>query len=472
MYQLVLTSKGVSKKLLITDSKLYFSALLIVVCLSYSSITPLFAEEEEILWFLEGGSLVSEPIQKEEYDRKNIFNDNSDESQRLELSILDIHDGDFVSGSSYSIDGKEISSTSQQGKSLNELLLQQKENWRQNWLHKIQYYDRYSDGYIELAEAMLDPVGDPDYIINGQRFDENPNSNMEWYLRERGYDTNNPEPIPNNAFSPVTYQDARDALKAVGNYEGVDLAELNNYYKILTAEEVQEFLIDDIEKQTTVQQLDIITEIISTFESTMQVERPLENIQTFEDMQRQEVTRIDNALFGESSGENIYQNTRHILQSPPVNVVDDPLPEYDLISIMAIVTSTIFLAMMGYLVFKKKVIIPPLRILLPEKFTQVNVTQVTLSMIEESLELLGNNKKKAAHERLSQAIRYYYSNKLGIRKELNSSEVVESLRKQKLANAKKIGSWLEFCGMVEFAKQDVNDSKFRRIISSFKRDLK
>ena len=93
-------------------------------------------------------------------------------------------------------------------------------------------------------------------------------------------------------------------------------------------------------------------------------------------------------------------------------------------------------------------------------------------MIEESLELLGNNKKKAAHERLSQAIRYYYSNKLGIRKELNSSEVVESLRKQKLANAKKIKSWLEFCAMVEFAKQDVNDSKFRRIISSFKRDLK
>ena len=109
MYQLVLTSKGVSKKLLITDSKLYFSALLIVVCLSYSSITPLFAEEEEILWFLEGGSLVSEPIQKEEYDRKNIFNDNSDEPQRLELSILDIHDGDFVSGSMYSINGAEIS---------------------------------------------------------------------------------------------------------------------------------------------------------------------------------------------------------------------------------------------------------------------------------------------------------------------------------------------------------------------------
>ena len=138
---------------------------------------------------------------------------------------------------------------------------------------------------------------------------------------------------------------------------------------------------------------------------------------------------------------------------------------------MGIIIATVFLAIMGYLGLKKKRSLHEKQVLLPEIIPAVNVTQITLDMVEESLELLEESRKKEAHEKLSQAIRYYYSNKIGKGAELNSSELIQLLKKQKLTHSRKIKRWLEFCGMVEFAKHDVNETKFHDIISSFRLSL-
>ena len=127
---------------------------------------------------------------------------------------------------------------------------------------------------------------------------------------------------------------------------------------------------------------------------------------------------------------------------------------------------------MGYVVIKKKRSLHEKQVLLPEGIPEVNLTQITLDMIDKSLKLLGENRKKEAYEKLSQAIRYYYSNKLGIGSELNSSELIQLMKRQKLTHTRKIKNWLELCGMVEFAKHDVSETKFHNIISSFKRELK
>ena len=60
----------------------------------------------------------------------------------------------------------------------------------------IHYLDRYSDGYIELAEALLDPVNQQNYLVNGRIYDNDINSNLEYFLFERGYSTDNLESIP------------------------------------------------------------------------------------------------------------------------------------------------------------------------------------------------------------------------------------------------------------------------------------
>ena len=181
---------------------------------------------------------------------------------------------------------------------------------------------------------------------------------------------------------------------------------------------------------------------------------------------------MDDSLFSESiRGGDIFQNTKHILQSPDVDIPTELEPDYELVSMMGIIIATVFLAIMGYVILKKRRSLHEKQVLLPEIIPAVNVTQITLDMVGESLKLLGESREKEAHEKLSQAIRYYYSNKIGTGSELNSSELIQLLKKQKLTHSRKIKNWLEFCGMVEFAKHDVNETKFHDIISSFKREL-
>ena len=53
---------------------------------------------------------------------------------------------------------KEITIDSREGQFLNKILIEQREINKENFFHMIKYLDRYSDGYVELAEALLDPV--------------------------------------------------------------------------------------------------------------------------------------------------------------------------------------------------------------------------------------------------------------------------------------------------------------------------
>ncbi len=455
--------------------KLGILAVFVVICLSNSPLSISFGEEDKMIWIIEDASYEnqyqstkfydSDPnnIFKNTFGGKNSDKDKSEQIVELELSILELHEGDFVSGNSYTKDGKNIPSASIDGKIINELLLKQKETMRDNWYHKIKYHDRYDDGYIELAQAMLDPVGDPDYIINGKKFNTNPNSNLEYFLRERGFDTDNPESIPNYAFSPSKYFDARQILKSDGNYKGTDLTQVSDYYKRFSQEDIQAYMIEEIEKHSTTLRHDLNQEIFTALELQ---ESP-------QDISKITVNRMDDSLFSESiRGGDIFQNTKHILQSPDMGIPTELEPDYELMSIMGIIIATIFLAIMGYVILKNRRSLHEKQGILPEIIPTENVTQITLDMIVESLKLLGESRKKEAHEKLSQAIRYYYSNKIGTGSELDSSELIQLLKKQKLTHSRKIKNWLEFCGMVEFAKHDVNETKFHNIVSSFRRELK
>ena len=469
--------------------KLGILAIFVVICFSNSLLSTSFSEEEKIKWIIEDQQITSESIVKQHtttkadnsdavnifkniFDGKNFDTVKSEQTVELELSILKLHEGDFFSGNTYTKDGEDISSASLEGQSINELLLKQKEVMRENWLHKIKYHDRYDDGYIELAQAMLDPVGNPDYIINGKKFDTNPDSNLEYYLRERGFDPNNPESIPNYVFNPAKYVDARQILKSDGHYKGTDLTQVNDYYKSFSKEDIQAYLIEEIEKHTTLLRDDLNQEIFTS----LALQNPQDAEKTNAAIQyssKATVNRISDSMFSESiGGGDIFQNTKHIIQSPDVSITSELEPDYELISILGIIITTIFLAIMGYTILKKRLLLHENQVLLPEIIPEVNVIQITLDMVEESLKLLRGSKKKEAHEKLSQAIRYYYSNKIGSGSELNSSELIHLMKKRKLTHSRKIKNWLEFCGMVEFAKHDINEIKFHNIISSFKRELK
>jgi len=117
-----------------------------------------FAESDdlEIDWIIEGQTeiLISESsstgtsITNQQID--NFVSSNDD-------VFTDVYD-DFITNSGYMIGNNEITINSKEGQLLNQILIEQKEINRDNFFHMIKYLDRYSDGYVELAEALLDPV--------------------------------------------------------------------------------------------------------------------------------------------------------------------------------------------------------------------------------------------------------------------------------------------------------------------------
>ena len=205
--------------------------LVLLFLLSIFFVTPVFAEpvEVEVDWIIEGQPKItqSDPISNDITDYTVDVHTSNDQNS---TPVVD----DFITGSGYMINDQEIKINSKEGQILNQILIEQKEINRNNFFHMIKYLDRYSDGYIELAEALLDPVKQQKYQSHGISRDVYIDSNLEHFLAERGYSLDDVESIPNSAFSPTKYDQVRSTAAKIQNEGGgsVDLRELlPNYIK-------------------------------------------------------------------------------------------------------------------------------------------------------------------------------------------------------------------------------------------------
>ena len=86
-------------------------------------------------------------------------------------------------------------------------------------------------------------------------------------------------------------------------------------------------------------------------------------------------------------------------------------------------------------------------------------------MIEEAENLFRNGSEKDAYEKISKAIRFYFSYKLGIERELLNSELMNALKgKADAGTCSRVNECLDLCGMVEFAKYKTNQDDFNKIV--------
>ena len=99
----------------------------------------------------------------------------------------------------------------------------------------------------------------------------------------------------------------------------------------------------------------------------------------------------------------------------------------------------------------------------------VNYVENTLEMIQSSKDLFDDNVPKYAFEKFSQAIRYYYSNKLGINLDLTQSEMMNNLKKSDVSNYSQIQKWLQLCGQVEFVKHRSTQKEFIDSLETFRK---
>ena len=161
--------------------------IFIVFLLSVGLTNSIYAEPKdvEIDWIIEGQISKVESVPADETGVNLITENNSLVEEQIENfispenKISDEIAEDYITGSKYMLGNKEITIDSKEGQFLNKILIEQRQIHKDNFFHMIKYLDRYSDGYIELAEALLDPVKQQKYQSHGISRDVYIDSNLE-----------------------------------------------------------------------------------------------------------------------------------------------------------------------------------------------------------------------------------------------------------------------------------------------------
>ena len=86
-------------------------------------------------------------------------------------------------------------------------------------------------------------------------------------------------------------------------------------------------------------------------------------------------------------------------------------------------------------------------------------------MLKEAEEFFTGGREKDAYERVSQAIRFYFSHHLGLKREITNTELLNYLKRKGLSCHEKIKTCLNLCSLVEFAKYRPNRKDFGKIMS-------
>ena len=439
--------------------------------LSFSLPISIFAEpvDVEIDWIIEGQiPTVKSEISIKSNAEPNVENNSILENQidsflspqnKISENIAE----DYVTGSDYWIGNHEITIDSKEGQLLNQLLIEQRELNEDNFKHMIKYLDRYSDGYVELAEALIDPVRQQNYQQSGSLEKYNINSNLEYFLVERGYDLNDLESIPNNAFSPTKY-DAVRAAAAKAQNEGAgytDLRELLPNYVKQDSKVLHDEMIRKLSEQTT----NVYDSISSSkLEISVKQSPDLTNTITdnlFDDFQFVN-TKFDNSKF---------ENTQHVidtLNKPQIPLEINTTYDYSFLILISI-SILLGLIIFGYLLYRKFNVAHTINLVTVP--TSINYVQNTNEMIQSSRKLFETNSPKYAFEKFSQAIRYYYSHKLQINLDLTTSDILFELKKSKIDNFDDVKAWLLLCGQVEFVKHKSTQKEFINALDSFSKSV-
>ena len=422
-------------------------------------VNPAFAESAEIQmdWLIEG-QLEEKTVTTQEAEIVSNY------EELIEKEAKPIYDK-FITGNKYSMGDYKITIDSEEGQVLAGMLIEQRDLRQESFQHKIKYYDRFSDGYVQIAEALLDPIGDSRYLIKGQTFDYNPNSNLELFVLERGYTMDNLEAIPNDIFTPKEFTLGRHLMdEATRSGEGeFDLREYSPNYLLLNKEQIQERMNEAFSEQTS----QLFDGILSG-EQLPPGKLPELGIGVSSPTSESE-SIFDNFKFEKPK----FENTRHVrdsLQSNPFQITD-PAQSLENISLLLMIPVFVALAVFGYLLRKKLSQRKPQEPVLLVSKPQTDFRELTQQMIHKSQSLFDNNQRKEAFEALSQAIRYYYSQNMEIYKEMTNHELLSVLNKSKSDAYGKVRGWLLLCGSVEYAKYDSSDADFKDALSKFTKEV-
>ncbi len=474
-----------SKQIFLCGLTIVFSILIIS-----GTISPSFSESDvrTITIFVEPPKNNQIPL-----DDDLQKDDETKNPQQLPLSPQELPTA-FVTGNEYALNSNQILISSQSGIELNNLLIEQIEEWKNDAKHTNDFWSRTDQvimGNFGVVNALHSPLTENNYHIDGTKYSENIKSNLDYYVQERGYDMNNLESVPNHMVTPQKYDLSRAISKQWENplANNLDIQHVRDLRDIapnamdFTPEQEMQMFRESV-KTTSFQVVGSLMPQIMVDESMFLPEsgsqapnNDLEN--SLMDNENDSLGMNTNELkqkLQENTEEELFQQTTHIKDvivdsnfEPNYAIQDQQ--EYPLFEILtSIILSLAHVSILYYLnkYYRKPVKqIPALSI--NQKYNYLSDVE---SLLDDANSLYRNSHVKDAYEKLSQSIRVFYSHKLNLEKELVTSDLLPLMKNFKKSEKSLIEKTLHLSDMIEFAKHSDNNSEFEQIIEQFSNIVK
>jgi len=396
---------------------------------------------------------------------------------------------EFVTGNDYALNSNPILISSQSGISLNNLLIEQIEEWKNDAEHTEDFWsrtDQVTMGNFGIVNALHNPLTTNNYHIDGEKYSQNIKSNLDYYVQERGYEMKNLESVPNHMVSPQKYDLSRAISKQWENplannleiQHVRDLRDIAPNAMDLTAEQEMQIFRESV-KTTSFQVVGSLMPQIMVDESMFLPES--DSQANNNDLENSLLNKENNSLgmntnelkqkLQENNEEDLFQQTAHIKNmivdsNFEPNYTTQEQQEFPLFEILiSIVLSLIHVSALYYLNNYYRKSVKQMPVLL--KNTSYDYLSDVESLLNDANSLYKNSHIKDAYEKLSQSIRVFYSNKLNLEKELVTSDLIPLMKNFKKSEKLLIEKSLHLSDMVEFAKHSDINSEFEQIVEQF-----
>ena len=399
----------------------------------------------------------------------------------------------FVTGNEYALNSNAIYINTDEGLSLNNLLIEQIETEKKNVEHTDSFWSRTDQlimGNFGVINALQNPFTENNYHIEGEKYSENTNSNLEYFVQERGYDLDNLEDIPNHMVTPKKYDLSRAVSKEVSNplSSNLDVQHVRdlrdvapNAFDFTPQQEMQMFR--ESVKNTSFDVVGALMPRLMVDESWFE---PESSAQTNSNMKNNEKQNTSQSMIESQKQEEqkkqveeekLFQETSHIKDLIANSGYE---PNYDLqensqFPLIEIITSfgmfvSSFIAcqvIIHHYRNSQKIHLPSITIESENNY----LTEVE-SLLTHATSLYRQNKIKDAYEKLSQSIRLFYSNRLELEKEIITSDLLPLMKRFGSHEKSLVEESLRLSDIIEFAKHIEKDNKFEQIITEFSKIIR
>jgi len=394
----------------------------------------------------------------------------------------------FITGNNYALNSNHILISSNDGIELNNLLIEQIDEWEKDAEHTENFWSRTDQvimGNFGVANALQNPFTENNYHIDGTKYSENTRSNLEYFVKERGYDLDNFENIPNHMLSPKKYDLSRTVSKQIQNplSNNLDIQHVRDLRDIapnsfdFTPEEQMQMFRQSI-KSTSFDVVGSLMPKLIVDESMFLPESEIPNTNNEQSLNKQNPLESLNSNSEQNQKqklqekEEVFQQTSHIKDlinnsdfKPNYILKDEQkFPYFEIISSLMMSIGTVVLWHIIKKYYKQN---PETSLsVIPEKITHDYLNDVEL-LLEQANLLYKKSYTKDAYEKLSQSMRVFYSNKLGLDKEIITSDLLSHMKNFNKSEKSLVKNSLHLSTMIEFAKHSENNKQFIRIMHEF-----